>query len=323
MSKRRTVLFLTAAAFFVVVASFLLSATSEAAPKPRHPNLIVIIVIDQFRTDYLQRFRPYFGKGGFRQLLKGSNFSNCRINYAATVTAPGHATLLTGTHPNVHGIIDNAWFDRASGKLVDCVADPETRLLTRGEEPSGTNGASPRRMRGETLGALLRSSSGGKSKVVSVSLKNRGAILAGGHSANAAFWYDPSGGRFISSTYYMRGLPPWVVAFNADSPAKFYCDAAWKALPETPGGKGQVFSEFKQSASEPCPSPSFLRWLHYTPFVNDVELKFALEAVRKEELGADENTDLLTISLSANDYIGHGLGPDSPEAAAMVLRTGR
>lgn len=296
--------------------------TEDPAP-PQKPKLVIIIIIDQFRNDYLDRFRPYFVGRGFNLLLGGARFTACRYDYAVTVTGPGHATLLTGTYPNHHGIIENEWFDRSLRRPINCVEDPDTKLVDSASGPTEQRGASPRNLLDNTLGDEMRIASRFQSKVVAVSLKDRGAILPGGHSANAAYWYQAATGRFVSSTYYMKALPSWVAEFNAQSPTREYCGKPWKALPETPEGKERVFSQFIPQGGEPCPNRRFLEWVDSTPFMNELELKFALAAIRNEHLGQGATTDLLTISLSVNDYIGHKFGPDSPEVADVTLRTDR
>jgi predicted AlkP superfamily pyrophosphatase or phosphodiesterase len=145
----------------------------------------------------------------------------------------------------------------------------------------------------------------------------------GGHDPTAAYWYDSGTGRFVSSTYYIPVLPEWVENFNERSPAAQFCGKKWEALPETPGATAPVLSEYKPSAGEPCPDPKFLEWLNATPFMNEAELAFATAAVQNEKLGQGADTDLLTVSLSVNDYVGHRYGPYSNEVADTVLRTDR
>ncbi len=290
----------------------------DVSQKYPRPKLILVLVIDQFRYDYLVRFRPLFVQGGFNLLLSGANFVDCRYDYATTVTGPGHATLFTGAYPNVHGIIENKWYDSSLHRDVYCVEDASTKVV--GGQGSG---ASPRNLIGSTFGDELRFESDFQSKVISISLKDRAAVLPGGHTANAAYWYDSKTGHFVSSTYYMQSLPSWAAQFNEQSPAKAYCGKAWQALPETPGAAGRILEEFKPTANKPCPDTKFLGWLDSTPFMNEVELNFADEAVRNEGLGQGSATDLLAVSLSVNDSVGHGFGPYSPEVADTTLRTDR
>lgn len=291
---------------------------------PNRPKLMVVLVIDQFRYDYLMRFRPYFVQGGFNRLLDGGAvFTDCRYDYATTITGPGHATLLTGAYPNVHGIIENNWYDRERRREVYCVEDLSTRTVASAEKPSASPGYSPRNLNASTLGDELRLATNFRAKTVSISLKDRAAVLMGGHTPSAAYWYDTGSGRFVSSTYYMSALPPWVDQFNQQVPSKPYCGQKWQALSVTPDANGTVFSQFEPSAGESCPDPKFLGWLDNTPYMNEIELGFASAAIRNERLGQDSETDLLTLSLSENDYIGHEYGPYSAQVADTTLRTDR
>lgn len=318
----------TAALAFLAL--FLSLVSSSASPRtaagefPRRPKLILIIVIDQLRYDYLVRFRPQFVEGGFNLLLRGgADFVDCRYDYAITVTGPGHATLLTGAYPNIHGIIGNEWYDRSLRRTVQCVEDPSTKLVNGSADPNPTPGMSPARLVGSTLGDELRAATDYRSKVVSIAGKDRSAVLLGGHSASAAYWYDAKAGGFVTSSYYLPALPAWAAKFNQQSPAKDFCNQQWKALPETPGGEGKVFREFKPDANEPCPDSRFLAWLEQTPFMNDLEFAFARAAVANEHLGQGPDTDLLAIGLSVNDSVGHAYGPYSPQVADCTLQTDR
>jgi predicted AlkP superfamily pyrophosphatase or phosphodiesterase len=178
-------------------------------------------------------------------------------------------------------------------------------------------------MLGTTIGDELRMASQFKSKVISISLKDRASVVSGGHTANAAYWFDLDAGTFISSTYYMPSLPEWVARFNAEGPTKAYCGNPWRALEASGSLGGQVWSEFRAEPGQPCPNRKFVHWLHETPFTNEVELNFAKEAVKNEALGKGPETDLLAVSLSSNDSIGHAYGPDSPQVADATLRTDR
>lgn len=294
-----------------------------AAKAPARPRLVLLITIDQFRADYLDRFRPYFVAGGFNRLMSGARFTQCHYDYASTTTGPGHATLATGAYPNHHGIIGNAWYDRSLKRPVSCVEDLNTRIVDSAEGSRDQRGASPRWLMGSTLTDELRIATNFQSKVVSIALKDRGAVLPGGHNANAAYWYDGKAGAFVSSTYYMPTLPSWVADFNARAPARDYCGKPWKALGETPGAEGRVFREYRATPDETCPSPRFLDWLGDTPHITEIELRFAREAIRQEKLGQGPGTDMLTLALCANDFIGHRYGPNSTEVADMTLRTDR
>jgi len=298
--------------------------TLSHAAFPERPKLIVLIVIDQFRYDYLTRFRPHFTAKGFNLLLDGGAvFTDCRYDYASTITGPGHASLATGAYPNQHGIIDNEWYDRTQHRAVYCVEDLSTHTVASQNGPGPTPAFSPRNLIGSTLGDELRAATDFRSKVIAISLKDRAAILLGGHTATAAYWYEAGSGRFVTSTYYESALPPWVETFNQRAPARDFCGQVWKALPVRPGDTGTVFSEFHPSPGEPCPDPRFLGWLNDTPFMNEIELAFASEAVRGEHLGQGEDTDLLAVSLSVNDYVGHASGPYSEQVSDTTLRTDR
>jgi predicted AlkP superfamily pyrophosphatase or phosphodiesterase len=285
----------------------------------RKPKLVVILVIDQLRYDYLERFRPQMVEGGFKRLLSGANFVNCRYDYAVAFTCPGHATLFTGAYSNVHGVIGNEWFDASRGRKVYCVEDSDTTQVGSDAGP----GYSPRNLIGSTIGDELRIASGFQSKVIAISLKDRSAVVPGGHTANAAYWYDAENGRFVTSSYYMLDLPAWVSRFNNAQPATAFCGKPWQALPETPQVGGKMLSQFPLHPSQPCPNRDFLAWLRNSPFMNAIELGFASQAIKNEGLGQGPATDLLAISLSVNDSIGHAFGPYSDEVADTTLRTDR
>ena len=309
---------------FLVLPLLLEAMAGSATDYPKRPKLLLILVIDQFRYDYLLRFRQQFVAGGFNLLLTGgASFADCRYDYATTVTGPGHATLLTGAYANVHGIVGNEWYDPALRRSVYCVEDSTTKLVGMPDQASATRGFSPHYLIGSTLGDELLAATNFRSKVLAISLKDRAAILMGGHSPSAAYWYDSGSGRFVTSTYYMAALPSWVANFNQRSPVKSYCGRNWSALPDTPGGNGMKFTEFIASPGESCPDAKFLRWLDQTPFMSEIELAFAEEAVRDEHLGQGVDTDLLAISLSVNDHIGHAFGPYSPQVTDVTLRTDR
>lgn len=295
-------------------------AQAAVATQIARPKLVLVLVIDQFRYDYLVRFRPYFVRGGFNRLLEGgANFIDCKYDYATTATCPGHASLFTGAYPNIHGIIGNDWFDSRRGRRVYCVEDPETQLVGGSVGP----GFSPRKLMGDTIGDELHLATDFKSKVIAISMKDRASVIPGGHTADAAYWYDAQTGHFVTSTYYMKSLPGWVAADDSPPPAKAYCGRNWTSLPETPYAGGKVLREFTPTAGETCPDTKFIGWLTVTPYMNQIELNFALDAIKSEHLGQGPTTDLLAVSLSVNDYIGHAFGPYSPQVADVTLRTDR
>jgi arylsulfatase A-like enzyme len=309
MPKLKRFLFLFAGFFLPLAFPW----QSTASVYDDHPKLVVVIVIDQFRGDYLERYRADFKGRGFRLFLDhGAYFPDCYYDYANTKTAPGHATLGTGAYTDGHGIAGNEWWDlgRSQERPVSSVEDERYRLVglpdssipskAPGAPPNALNyviGASPRNLRASTVGDELRLATQGKSKVFGISLKDRAAILPSGATANAAFWIDPASGYFVTSTFYASQLPDWAVAFNT-------------------GGRPQQAVQEANTQS----TTSFYELVGRTPAANAYELDFARALIKGEQLGKDGATDLVTISLSANDIQGHQLGPDSSSEKAMVDR---
>lgn len=287
---------------------------SFASAYNAHPKLVVVIVIDQFRGDYLERYRDQFGEGGFRLFLDhGANFTNCNYDYANTRTAPGHATLFTGTYSNDHGIAANEWWDPKKKKMVTSVEDDDTKLVGIGEVAEKKSGASPHNLLADTLGDELKLATQGQARVFAVSLKDRAAVLPGGFAADAAYWIDPKSGVWITSTYYLSDLPKWAQDFNSGNRAGKYWDRDWKTA------NGDTLRSTAHRKGKGGSDAGFYEVIGSTPFANEYELEFAKELVVYENLGSDKATDLLAISLSANDILGHQVGPDSPEMAAMAL----
>jgi len=255
------------------------------------PKLVVAIVIDQFRYDYLTRFQSEY-TGGFKRILDhGATFTNARYDHVATVTAVGHSTFLTGATPAMSGIVGNEWYDRGSKKRVSSVSDEGCKLL-------GAPGdcASPKRLLESTVGDELKMSAKG-GKVIGVSIKDRSAILPSGHMADGAYWFDGKTGSFVSSNYYFDALPKWVGEFNGAHPADKYLAKEWM---------GKKFANYSA--------------LDASPWGNELILQFAEKAITEEKLGAGPKTDLLAVSFSSNDYVGHAMGPDSEEVHDMALR---
>ena len=274
------------------------------------PKLIVAIVIDQFRGDYLERYRDQFGEGGFRLFLDhGAYFSNCFYNYANTRTGPGHATLFTGAYSNGHGIADNEWWDPQKKKMVTSVQDDSTKLVGPGGDQTG---ASPHNLMADTLGDELRLATQGKSRVFGVSLKDRSAILPAGFAANGAYWIESGSGAFITSTYYRDNLPQWVQQFNSSIPAKYW-DREWK------DDQGSVLRSTAHRKSRNGADAGFYEVVGGTAFANEYELEFAKQLISNGNVGGGPATDLLAVSLSANDILGHAVGPDTPEMRQMAL----
>lgn len=287
------------------------SAASFASAYNGHPKLIVVIVIDQFRGDYLERYRDQFGDSGFRLLLDhGANFSDCNYDYANTRTAPGHATLFTGAYSNGHGFIANEWWDFKGNHSVPFVEDDHTKIVG---VPGEKAGASPHNLLADTLGDEMKLATQGKSRVFGVSLKDRAAVLPGGFAADSAYWIEPRTGEWVTSTYYMNQLPKWTQDFNAGDRAAKYWGREWR------DAQGQSLRSTAHRKGKDGNEAGFYEVIGSTPFANEYELEFAKELMVYENVGRGPATDLLTISLSPNDILGHQVGPDSPEMREMAL----
>lgn len=306
-SPRRQLLLLSclSVALLTVPAQQTRRVTRSSQTANKRTRLVIGIVIDQFRYDYLNRFEDQFGEGGFKRLLKnGAVFANANYIHIPTVTACGHSTFMSGAIPAQNGIIGNEWFDRVMGKRVTSVSDESVKLLGGRE---GVAGMSPSKLIGSTIGDELKLASNGQSKVIGISLKDRSAILMAGKHPNAAYWFDANTGNLVSSTYYFNDLPEWVKKFNNDQrPDRFFGKRWEKLLPENGEQGANKYSQFED-----------------TPFGNDYLVDFAKAAIENEELGKDEITDLLSISFSSNDLIGHEFGPYSREVQDVTLRTDR
>src|ERR1700730_11462930 len=283
------------------------------------PKLVVVIVIDQFRGDYLERYRDQFGEGGFRVFLdRGAYFTDCNYDYANSRTAPGHATLFTGSYTSGHGIVANEWWDTAKKKRVTSVEDDTTKLV--GADKNGP-GASPHNLMSDTLGDELKLATGGKARVFAISLKDRAAVLPAGFSGDAAYWIDPKSGDWITSTYYRSDLPEWVRNFNGSRPSERRAEKFWNR--EWKDSDGNTLGSTAPRNGKDGTPAGFYEVVGSTPFANDYQLQFAKELVLYEKLGSGPATDLLVISLSANDILGHQVGPDSPQMRSMALELDR
>src|SRR5450755_956393 len=293
-------------------------AASASAYNAR-PKLVVVIVIDQFRGDYLERYRDQFGDGGFRVFLdRGAYFTDCNYDYANTRTAPGHATLFTGSYTSGHGIVANEWWDPQKKKRVTSVEDDATNLV--GIDSTGP-GASPHNLLSDTLGDELKLATGGKAHVFATSLKDRAAVLPAGFSGDAAYWIDPKSGEWITSTYYRPDLPEWVRNFNGAHPTEGRPEKYWNR--EGKDIDGTTLGSNGPRNGKDGKAAGFYEVVGSTPFANDYQFEFAKELVLYEKLGAGSATDLLVISLSANDILGHQVGPDSPQMRSMALELDR
>jgi predicted AlkP superfamily pyrophosphatase or phosphodiesterase len=337
--------------------SFLLAAAlagpafaQKQKPLPR-PKLVVGIVVDQMRYDYLYRYWNKYGNGGFKRLLgEGFNYSNAHYNYVPTYTGPGHASIYTGTTPSVHGIVGNNWLVREEGKGT-YVTEDKTVQAVGGTAAAGQQ--SPRHMLTSTITDELRLATNFQSKVIGVCIKDRGSILPAGHAANAAYWYDGTNGAFISSTFYQNSLPEWVTKFNAQNHAAQYLDKPWTTLlpiaqytestaddvPWEGAFKGEAKPVFPHdlptlsAGTSPAVTPSQptgaektpvatrnLDLIRSTPFGNSLTADFALETIRAEQLGQRGQTDFLALSFSSTDYVGHQFGVNAIETEDTYLR---
>lgn len=331
------------------------SAHPPIEPLPR-PKLVVGIIVDQMRYDYLYRYWSKYPAGGFRRLLgEGFSYESCHYNYVPTYTGPGHASVYTGTTPAVHGIIGNNWWVREEGRQT-YVTEDKTVKSVGGTEAAGQ--MSPRHMLSTTITDELRLATNFQAKTIGVSMKDRGSILPAGHSATAAYWYDGTNGAFISSTFYQPALPGWVSKFNAAGHAAEYLakpwntllpiaeytesspdDVPWEAafrneakpvfphdLPVLSGGAPAAVQQVLKNAGDgknPQPPTQNLDLIRSTPFGNSLTTDFALEILRQEQMGQRNVTDFLALSYSSTDYVGHQFGPNSIEAEDTYLRLDR
>jgi predicted AlkP superfamily pyrophosphatase or phosphodiesterase len=312
----------------VVVVAITLAFGGSATARPR---LAVVIVVDQMRADYLTRFAGLY-TGGFRRFLReGAVFTDAHHDHALTVTAAGHATISTGAYPSHHGIVGNEWYDRALHSKVYCTDDSASPIL--GAPALG--GQSPRNLRRAALGDWLKAASP-SSRVFSVAFKDRSAIQMGGMRPDAAFWYDGSTGRFVTSAYYAKAYAPWVDAFNASGRVDEHFAEGWrKLLPEEAyfmSTEDRVAAEndgehttFPYSFDDGAPDAKarYHQRIWETPFGDELTVEFAEALVASERLGDDADPDVLWLSCSTADLIGHRFGPLSQEAEDCYLRLDR
>jgi hypothetical protein len=314
------------------------TATAAGVTADGRARLVLLLVVDQFRYDFLERFGDLFGANGLRRLQReGASWTGAHYDHIPTDTASGHATLLTGAWPAETGIIANDWYDRARARRVNNVEDETARLV--GPGGAKERAASPRSMLASTVADELKLATTGRSKVYGIGVKDRGAILTVGRGADGAFWYSAETGQFVSSDYYSDRLPAWVARYNEARPADAYFGSRWERLlpaaeyerragaDDAPWEKGNgTFSSvfpYTIGGGETRPGPAFYSALLYSPFTNDMLVRLAEQAIEAEGLGADADPDVLSISFSANDYVGHRYGPYSHEVMDMTLRTDR
>jgi len=305
-------------------------APAASASSTRRPRLVLFVSVDQMRFDYLTRFASLF-TGGLRRILdRGAVFTEARYRHACTETGPGHSVILSGRSPRSSGIVANSWYDRALRRRVNVVDDATVRVLG-----GAGRTASPTNFIGFTVGDVLKAHSP-DSKVVGVSFKDRAAILMAGKRADAAYWYDASEGRFVTSSWYTREAPRWLADWNARRLPDAYASRPWNRLLPDPAvyerlaGPDDVRGEFDNKrttfphaiAGAP-PSVDYYDDLRRTPFADEILFDFALAAMKAHDLGTDDATDLLAVGFSACDVIGHTYGPDSQEMMDQMLRLDR
>ncbi len=298
---------------------------AHAAP----PKLVVAILVDQLRYDYLERFHDQFSEGGFRRLTdKGAFMTFARYNYSPTITGPGHASFFSGTTPFMHGIIANDWFDKTTGKTMYCVADDSVEGVGT-SSPAGK--MSPRNFMGSNFSDQMRLHY--RSKVIGLSMKDRGAILPAGKKPAGAYWFEAATGNFISSSYYLKELPAWAQEFNGRKRAAEFVGQKWTRLldpkaylwPDDIAGELPLEGEEKpvfDHMVEASKTEGF-ETIMPTPYGNQMLLEFAEAAMEGEKLGQGPQTDVVTISFSSVDYCGHRFGPYSQEVQDVVLRLDR
>ncbi len=329
MIKETITLFLTIVSFNTI-----LTAQSEPRIPGEKPKLIIGIVVEQMRHDYIQKYWDKFGEGGFKRLLnEGTYCKNANYNYLFTQTAVGHATIATGTAPSYHGIVSEEWYIRLKDKIVNCVSD-ETVNTVGGSYDSGR--MSPRQLLCTTIGDEIRLANNMKPKVIGISLQGKSAILSAGVTANASYWYDDESGNWVTSSYYMQDLPQWAKDFNDKKIADVYLTHNWdtkfpitdysdRCLPDDnkyeTGIEGQhIFPYNLTTLSTISKSKKKYYVLKYTPFGNTYTKDFAIAAIVNENLGKNDCTDLLTVSFSGTEFIGQSFGPESVEVMDAYLR---
>ncbi|MCC3155775.1 alkaline phosphatase family protein [Hymenobacter sp. 15J16-1T3B] len=333
------------------------ASAQKTKPLPR-PKLVVGIVVDQMRYDYLYRYWNKYGADGFRRLLgEGFSFENCHYNYVPTYTGPGHASIYTGTTPSGHGIIGNNWLVREAGRATYVTEDKSVQAVG-GSAAAGQ--MSPRHMLTTTITDELRLATNFQAKTIGVCIKDRGSILPAGHAASAAYWFDDVNGAFITSTFYAQQLPEWVQQFNARKLPEQYMAKPWTTLlpieqytestaddvpwentfvgetkpvfphdlPALLGPNGPAATAAGPVKQPGAGEPPRTKWesrslLRTTPFGNTLTLDFALEALRAEQLGQRGQTDFLALSFSSTDYVGHHFGPNAIETEDTYLRLDR
>jgi predicted AlkP superfamily pyrophosphatase or phosphodiesterase len=319
--------------FYISLSIVLFLGCKPQKKKQENPKLVVGIVIDQMRYDYLTRFSDRYGDGGFKRLLKnGFSIENAQYNYIPTYTAVGHASIYTGTTPDNHGIISNNWYDKFLKKSIYCVDDNNYKTLGNS---SIAGKKSPNRMYVTTVTDQLHLAQNMKGKTIGIALKDRSAILPAGHTANAAYWFNGElNGQWISSSYFMESLPKWVTDFNNSEKAENYLKNPWETLYDINTYTNSIVDDNifegkftgETTTSFPHDIPNLIAKngnfdiLKGIPAGNSFTADFAKTAIIEEKLGKGKYTDFLAISFSSTDYVGHQFGPTSVEVEDTYLR---
>lgn len=323
----------------IVVALLLLSGTrgaqTQPAADPTRPRLVVFLSVDQFRRDYVERYGPRWTSGLARLVREGAFFDHAAYPYFHTITCPGHATMSTGTYPATHGLPLNAWWDRETGKEVQCTSDPESRQIGHrpGAEKEPAGGHSAKWLRVPAFPDVLREELKPAPRVVSLSIKPRAAIMLGGHGGDVVLWYTPEGGATTSTAYAGRAIP-WVGKFAIMNPTREELSGDWNRLlppgaylqeDDGPGERPPEgwTSQFPHPLSQPVSEGRVRSYWQQTPNADIFLGKLARRAVEELKLGRQGRLDYLAVSFSTLDSVGHGFGPDSHEVQDVLLRLDR
>ncbi len=316
----------------LIISNVVFSQTKPVAVTTlKQPKLLVGIVVDQMRHDYIYRYWNKYGNGGFKKLIiDGYFYKNAQYNYVPTYTGPGHASIYTGATPATHGIIANDWYDKETNTTVYCT-DDNTVKTVGSESKAGL--MSPKKLLVTTIGDELKLATNQQSKVFAISLKDRSSILPAGHSANGAFWFDGTVGKFISSTHYMNQLPTWLTDFNNQKLATQYLSKGWNTLyplntyeesltdnnnyEKAPNKKKEAIFPYDYQVQL---NNNDFEIIKATPYGNSITKDLAIACLKAEQLGKNKHTDMLCVSFSSTDYVGHSYGPRSVEVEDVYLR---
>ncbi|HKY22106.1 MAG TPA: alkaline phosphatase family protein [Vicinamibacterales bacterium] len=311
----------------LLLAAFACSPASVSPPESTGPRLVVVVAVDQLRFDSLTRFDALY-KGGLRTLIdRGAVFTNANYRHAATETGPGHSVLLSGRHPSHSGIVANEWYDPYLRKVINVIDDPvQTTLGGSGRRASPVNAL------GFTVGDTLKARTP-ESRVVGIAMKDRSAILMGGLRADAAYWFENAGGNFVTSSFYMDAAPAWLTEWNRRRAVDRFADRPWNRLLDDPavyeryagidaveGERDRKDTTFPHLFTARPPQAQYYVEVRRTPFADEILAEFVVEAIKQHDLGRDGITDILAISFTSTDGIGHAYGADSHEYMDEMLR---